>query len=154
MPLSQKGSSLVEHKQTAIFTIRLAQSHCELALSSRRATEARLSPFERRLASSANSFSSTVNRERPQSKQIKRSGNTQTPGRSRFSMPEKWMIISPVNCFWLLDPHNGHDISHPPVAQNFRELNDLTGSRTRLSHRQRETACEGARSFGLFHCVT
>jgi hypothetical protein len=46
-------------------------------------------------ASCANSGAGIVDCEKPQSKQITSTGNTQTPGLSRFlTTPVKWMMIS------------------------------------------------------------
>ena len=61
--------------------------------------------------SNANSDSGTVNCEKPQAKQTKSFGNTQTPGSSTFLRLRKWMIISAANSDSLRDPHNRQDIS-------------------------------------------
>jgi len=52
-----------------------------------------------------------VNREKPQFKQTKTLGNTQTPGLSMFLKPQKWIIISVGNSDSLLDAHNKQDMN-------------------------------------------
>jgi hypothetical protein len=61
------------------------------------------------LASNAISDSGTVKCEKPQCKQIKSFGNTQTPGLSRFLRSE--CATSAVNSASLPDPHDRQDIS-------------------------------------------
>jgi hypothetical protein len=44
-------------------------------------------------------------------------GNTITVGSSRFSRPEKWMMISEPNCVWLFDEHDLQDVTHSQFGQ-------------------------------------
>ena len=54
-----------------------------------------------------------LNSVKPQSRQITSVGKAITPGLSRL---EKWMLISELNCRWLLEPHDLHDMAHPVLA--------------------------------------
>lgn len=53
-----------------------------------------------------------MNRDWPQSKQIKTFGNTKTPGLPRFLKPLKWMFISALNSGRRSEPHERQRISH------------------------------------------
>jgi hypothetical protein len=59
-----------------------------------------------------NSGFGVVNREEPQSRQIRIWGKTKTLGVSRCSKPRKRMLSSPENSATLLDPHDKQDITH------------------------------------------
>jgi hypothetical protein len=55
-----------------------------------------------------NSLVGRLNRAAPQSKQTEIVGKTRTPGLSRLSEPEKWIIISVGNSASFSDEHTGH----------------------------------------------
>jgi hypothetical protein len=64
--------------------------------------------------SRCNSRSGSTNPVKPQLKQTVTFGNAKTPGLSRTSRPEKWIIISVPNCVCFSDPHDAHAITMPP----------------------------------------
>jgi hypothetical protein len=71
-----------------------------------------------RLASCDNSFFGVVNREKPQSKQIKTFGNTNTLGLSRLWRPLEWTFTSALNSLWRPDPHDAQSIRHLRLGFN------------------------------------
>ena len=66
-----------------------------------------------------NSGFGVVNREEPQSRQIRIWGKTKTLGVSRCSKPRKRMLSSPENSATLLDPHDKQDITHRSVDEHY-----------------------------------
>jgi hypothetical protein len=113
--------------------------------------------------SKARSFSATVNRETPQSKQTETSGNTKMPGLTRCSIPEKWIIISAVNSASLTDAHDTQGMTNlvrsaayvtkeTLSGQNWTLPQDTSGMTITSEPDLYEAACEVLR-WKLTRCV-